>query len=78
MKDFIDDCYSCDFTGIRHNDESSDDTDNEIDLGKVDVGEDDDNEEEADKMKPVSPVVDKVIINTLIEQEAACIVIADN
>ena len=43
----------------------------------VDVVENDD-EEEADKMKPVSPVVDKEIINTLIEQEAACIVIADN
>ena len=78
MKDFIDDFYSYHFTGIRHNDESSDDSDIEIDLRKVDVGEDDDNEEEADKMKPVSPVVDKEIINTLIEQEAACIVIADN
>ena len=44
----------------------------------VDVVEDDDDEEEADKMKPVSPVVDKEIRNTLIQQEAACIVIDDN
>ena len=40
--------------------------------------EDDDDEEEADKMKPVSPVVDKEIRNTLIQQEAACIVIDDD
>ena len=78
LKDFIDDFYSYDFTGILHNDESSDDSDIEIDLESVDVVEDDDDEEEADKMKPVSPVVDKEIINTLTEQEAACIVIADN
>ena len=78
MKDFIDDFYSYDFTGILRNDESSDDSDIEIDLESVDVVEDDDDEEEADKMKPVSPVVDKEIINTLTKQEAACIVIADN
>ena len=29
-------------------------------------------------MKPVSPVVDKEIINTLIQEEAACIVIDDD
>ena len=29
-------------------------------------------------MKPVSPVVDKEITNTLIQQEAACIVIDDD
>ena len=56
MKDFIDDFYSYDFTGILHNDESSDDSDIEIDLESVDVMEDDD-DEESDKMKPVSPVV---------------------
>ena len=61
MKDFIDDFYSYDFTGILRNDESSDDRDIEID-----VVEDDDDEEEPDKMKPVSPVVvDKEIRNTL-------------
>ena len=59
-------------------DESSDDSDIEIDLESVDVVEDDDDEEEADKMKPVSPVVDKEIRNTLIQQEAACIVIDDD
>ena len=77
MKDFVDDFYSYDFTGILHNDESSDNGDIEIDLETVDVVEDDD-EEEADKMKPVSPVVDKEITNTLIQQEAACIVIDDD
>ena len=30
MKDFIDDFYSYDFTGILHNDESSDDSDIEV------------------------------------------------
>ena len=78
MKDFIDDFHSYDITGILHNDESSDDSDIEIDLESVDVVEDDDDEEEADKMKPVSPVVDKEITNTLIQQETACIVIDDD
>ena len=79
MKDFIDNFYSYDFTGILRIDESSDDRDIEIDFESVDVVEDDDDdEEEADKMKPVSPVVDKEIRNTLIQQEAACIVIDDN
>ena len=40
--------------------------------------EDDDDEEEADKMKPVSPVVDKEITNTLIQQEAGCIFIDED
>ena len=73
MKDFLVNFYSYDFNGILHNDESSDD----IDVRKCYVVEDDDNEEEADIMKPVSPVVDKKITNTLIQQEAACIVIDD-
>ena len=58
MKDFIDDFYSYGFSGILHNDVSSDDSDIEINLEKVVVVEDDDDEEEADKMKPVSPIVD--------------------
>ena len=74
MKDFTEDFYSYDFTSILHNDESSDDSDIEIDLERADVVEDDYDEEEVDKMKPVSSVVDKEIINTLIQQEAACIV----
>ena len=77
MKDFIDNFYSYYFTGILHNDERSDDRDIEIDLESVDVVEDDD-EEEADKMKPVSPVVDKEITNTRIQLEATCIVIEDD
>ena len=77
MKDFIDDFYSYDFTGILCNDESSDDSDIETDLESVDVVEDDD-EEGAIKVKPVRPVVDKEIGNTLIQQEAVCIVIDDD
>ena len=75
LQDFIDDFYSYDFTGIFHNDERSDDSDIEIDLESVDVVGSDDDEEEADKMKPVSPAVDKEITNTWLQQEAACIVI---
>ena len=78
MKDFIDDFYSYNFIGILHNDESSDNRDIEVDLESVDIVEHDDDEEEADKMKPVIPVVDKEITNTLIQQEAACIVIDDD
>ena len=74
MKDFIDNFYSYDFTDILHNDESSRDSDIEIDLESVDVAEDD--EEEADKTKHVSPVVEKEITNTWIQQEAACIVLS--
>ena len=40
--------------------------------------DDDDDDEEANKMKPVSPAVEKEVSNTLIQQEAACIVIDDN
>ena len=76
IEHFIDNFQSYDFTGILHNDESFDDSDIEIDLEKVDVVEDD--EEEAEKMKPVSPVVDKGTKNTLIQQESACIVIDNN
>ena len=72
MKDFIDDFYSYDFTGIFIMMEATDDSSTEIELEIVDVVEDDD-EKEADKMKPVSSVVDKEITNTLIQQEAACI-----
>ena len=68
MKDFIDNFYSYDFTGILRNDESSDANGIEIDLESVDVVEDDD--EEAEKMKHISPVVDKEIRDTLIQQEA--------
>ena len=77
MKDFIDHFYSYAFTGIPHNDESSDDSDIEINLESVDVVEDDD-EEEAGKIKSVSPAVNKEITNTLIQQESGCIVIDDN
>ena len=76
-KDIIQDFYSYDFTGILHNDESSDGSDIEIDLESADVKEDYD-EEEADKVKPVSNVVDKEIANTLIQQETTCITTDDD
>ena len=76
-KDIIEDFYSYDFTGILHNDESSDGSDIEIDLESADVKEDYD-EEEADKVKPVSNVVDKEIANTLIQQETTCITTDDD
>ena len=44
MKNFNDDFYSYNSTGILHNDDS----DFEIDLENVDVVEDDDDEEKAD------------------------------
>ena len=44
MKDFFDDFYFYDFTGIFHNDESSDDSHIEIELESADVVEDDDQE----------------------------------
>ena len=78
MKDSIENFYSYDFTGILRNDENSDDSHIEIDLESVNAVEDDDDEEKADKMKPVSPAVDKEIRNRLIQQEAACIVIDDD
>ena len=77
MKDFIDDFYFYDFTGIFHNDESSDDSHIDIELESADVVEDDD-QEEADKIKPVSSVVVKETTNTLIPQKAACVVIDGN
>ena len=76
-KDIIQDFYSYDFTGILHNDESSDGSDIEIDLESADVKEDYD-EEEADKVKPVSNAVDKEIANTLIQQETTCITTDDD
>ena len=76
MEDFIDDFYPYDFTGILHNDESSDNNGIEINLESVDEVEDDDDED--DKMKPVSSIVGKEITSTLIHQEAACIVIDDD
>ena len=48
MKDFIDDFYSYDFTGILHNDESSDESDIEIDLESLDVVENDDDDDDDD------------------------------
>ena len=71
MKDFSGDFYSYDFTDILHNDESSHDSDVEIDLESVDVAEDD--EEETDKTKHV---VEKEITNTWIQQETTCIVLS--
>ena len=48
-ENFTDNFCSYDFTGIFHNDESSDDSDIEIDLESVDVVKDDDDEEKLTK-----------------------------
>lgn len=56
MKGFIDDFYSYDFTGIIHNDESSDESDFEIDLEiestSTEVLEEEEEEEEESKVCP--------------------------
>ena len=61
IKDFIDDFYSYDFTGILYNDESSDVSDTELVLESADLVKDDNDKE-----------VDKEITNPLTQQEAAC------
>ena len=69
MKDFINDFYSYDFTGIIHNDESSDESDFEIDLDiESKVMEDDETNKES--LKENNETVTKIL-----QQETACIII---
>ena len=76
--------FSCPVGWVRDkmkhftDDKSCDDSDIDIDLESVDVVEDDYDDEEANKIKPVSLTDDKEITNTLMQQEAACIVINDD
>ena len=60
MKNFIIDFYKYDFTGIIHNDDSSEESDIEIDL-ELTKKEDDQEEVEA-----TAPVVDKEVTSKLL------------
>ena len=71
MKDFINDFYPYDFTGIIHNDNSSHEIDTEIDL-KLTEKEDDKEEIEASAL-----VVDDKVTSKLLRQDTACIAIDD-
>ena len=70
MKDFINDFYTYDFTGIIHNDDSSDDSSIEIDLEPP--------EKEDDKEEASAPVADDEVTSKLLRQDRACIVIDDD
>ena len=71
MKDFINDFYTYDFTGIIHNDDSSDESDIEIDLER---SEKEDDIEEAESS---APVVDDEVTSKLLRHGTACIVTDD-
>ena len=70
MKDFINDFYTYDFTGIIHNDDSSDDSGTEIDLEPP--------EKEDDKEEASAPVADGEVTSKLLRQDTTCIVIDDD
>ena len=59
-----------DFTGIIHNDDSSDESDIEIDLELT--------EKDHDKVKTLAPVVDDEVTLKLLPQHTACIVIGND
>ena len=69
MKDFINDFQIHDFTGITHNDDSSDESDIEIDLELTEKYHD------KEEVKALAPVVDDEVTLKLLRQDAACIVI---
>ena len=58
-----------DFTGITHNDDSSDESDIEIDLELTEKYHD------KEEVKALAPVVDDEVTLKLLRQDAACIVI---
>ena len=69
MKDFINDFYTYDFTGIIQHEDSSDESDTEIDL---ELTEKEDYKEEVEAS---APVVDDKVTSELLLQDTACIVI---
>ena len=69
MKDFIYDFYTYDFTGIIQHEDSSDESDTEIDL---ELTEKEDYKEEVEAS---APVVDDKVTSELLLQDTACIVI---
>ena len=70
MKDFINNFYSYDFTGIIHNDNSSDQSDIDIYL---ELTENKTNKE----VEASAPVVDDKVTSKLLRHEKTCIVIDD-
>ena len=71
MKGFINSFHTYDFTGIIHNDASSDESDIEIDLELT--------EKEGDKeeVETSAPVVDDEVTSKLLRENTACIVFRD-
>ena len=72
IKDFINDFYTHDFTGIIHNDDSSDESDFEINL---DLTEKEDDKEEVEVS---APAADDEVTPQLLHQDTVCIVIDDD
>ena len=72
VKDFINDFYTYDFTGIIQNDDSSGESDIEIDL-ELTEKEDDKIEVEAS-----TPVVNNKVTSKLLRQDTVCIVTDDD
>ena len=68
VKDFINDFYTNDFAGIIHNDNTSNESDIEIDLEL--------NEKEDDKVEveTLAPVVDDEVTIKLLRQDTVCFV----
>ena len=72
MKDFINDFYTYDFTGIIYNDDSSDEIEFEIDLEFTERADD------KEEVEASAPVVDNEVTSKLLRQGTACIVIDDD
>ena len=72
IKDFINDFYTYDFTGIIHNDGSSDKNDIEIDIELT--------EKEDDKEEVETPtlVADDKVTSKLLRKDMACIITEDD
>ena len=72
IKDFINDFYTYDFTGIIHNDGGSDKNDIEIDI-ELTEKEDDKEEVEAPTL-----VADDKVTSKLLRKDMACIITEDD
>ena len=64
IKDFINDFYTYDFTGINHNNESSDKSDIEINLELAEK------EDEKEKVEASAPVVADKVTPKLLRQDS--------
>ena len=72
MKDFINDFYTYDFTGIIHNNESSDESDTEINLELTEK------EDEKKKVEASALVIADKVTSHFLRQGPACIVKQDD